>query len=71
MGRRNRNVLQVREDSEYPANDAWRPRSKKFSPSQALVALGSAKTKFFSPHHIAACLPGAEGLPNECFTDLP
>ncbi len=34
-GHRNRNVLQVREDSEHPANDAWRPRSKKFSPSDS------------------------------------
>ena len=33
-GRRNRNVLPAREDSEHPANNAWRPRSKKFSASQ-------------------------------------
>ena len=32
--RRNRNVLAVREDFEHPANDAWRPRSRKFSSSE-------------------------------------
>jgi hypothetical protein len=33
--RRDRNVLQVREDHEHPTNDAWRQRSKKFSPSRS------------------------------------
>jgi hypothetical protein len=39
--RRDRNVLQVREDHEHPTNDAWRPRSKKFSPSQSAGAFGA------------------------------
>ncbi len=53
MGLGYRNVLQVSEDSEYPANDAWRPRSKKFSPSQGAVARSSQPSQCIACSRLA------------------